>query len=194
LAIWFFFNCSVFYAFGGMWGGPYLIEIYKLDKAQTGQILSMIALGMIVGAPLLSFSSNRVFHGRKPVLILSSSMLVCITAFLTFYTDRFSVTSLYVMCLFLGICAQGIVAIVFITTKELFPVQIAGTASGLVNLFPFIGAGVFQPFLGYLMEREGKVEGAFTPAAYSHAFFVLFLCGMIAFVASLFLRETMARE
>ena len=170
------------------------MEVYNLSKAQAGQILSMAPLGMIVGAPLLSFSSNRIFRGRKPVLILSSSVLVCITALLVFYTERLSVTSLYILCLFLGISAQGIVAIVFITAKELFPVRIAGTASGLVNLFPFVGAAVFQPLLGYLMEREGRAGGVFTPAAYSHAFSVLFLCGVIAFVSSLFLRETMARE
>ena len=32
VAIWFFFNCGVFFSFGGLWGGPYLIQVYGLTK------------------------------------------------------------------------------------------------------------------------------------------------------------------
>ena len=46
---------------------------------------------------------------------------------------------LYLICLGLGMFASAIVVIGFTTAKELFPVQIAGTATGLVNLFPFAG-------------------------------------------------------
>ena len=71
----------------------------------------------------------------------------------------------------------------------------AGTATGLVNLFPFAGGAVFQPLLGYVLEKGGRgVEGAFTLGAYRQAFLMLFACGVIAFLASLFTRETLARQ
>jgi len=69
--------------------------------------------------------------------------------------------------------------------------RIAGTSTGLLNLFPFAGAAVFQPLLGAILERSGRVERAFPIAGYKHAFFVLFLCGVGALVSSLFLRETL---
>ncbi len=194
IAIWFFFDCAVFFSFGGLWGGPYLMQVYGLTKAEAGQILSMIAVGMIVGSPLVSFLSNRVFQGRKPVLVLSSFIVLCITALLAFRTNALSIPVLYLICLGLGIFSSAIVVVGFTTTKELFPVQMAGTSTGLVNLFPFAGGALFQPFLGYLLERKGQVGGAFTLAGYKQAFLVLFLCGVIAFLASLLLKETLVRE
>jgi sugar phosphate permease len=193
VAIWFFFDCAVFFSFGGLWGGPYLMQVYGLSKAEAGQILSMIAIGMIVGSPLLSFLSNRVFQGRKPVLVLSSFVVLCLTALLAFYTDGIPLLGLYLISLGLGIFSSAVVVIGFTTTKELFPVQMAGTSTGLVNLFPFAGGAVFQPVLGYLLERHGRIEGAFTLAGYEEAFLALFVCGIIAFLATLFLQETLTK-
>jgi sugar phosphate permease len=194
VAIWFFFDLAIFFSFGGLWGGPYLMQVYRLSKAKAGHILSMLAVGMIVGSPLLSFLSDRIFRGRKPVLVLSSFIVLCITALLAFYTDRLTVPTLYLLCLALGIFASAIVVIGFTTTKELFPVQIAGTSTGLVNIFPFAGGALFQPFLGYLLERPGKVGDTFSLTGYKQAFLALFLCGLVAFLACLFLKETLVKE
>ena len=194
IAVWFFFNCAVFFSFGGLWGGPYLMQIYGLTKAQAGHILSMLAVGMIVGSPLMSHMSNKVFKARKPVMILSSAITLLVTMLLAFFTDRLPVIGLYLICLTLGIFSSAIVVIAFTTTKELFPVQIAGTSTGLVNIFPFFGGAVFQPVLGYILESEGRIQGAFTLAGYRQGFFVLFLCAGIALVASLFLQETLKAE
>ena len=170
------------------------MQVYGLTKAQAGQILSMLAIGMIVGSPMLSILSNRVFQGRKPVIVLSSFILLCLAALLAFYTDELPLTGLYLICLGIGIFSSAIVVIGFTTTKELFPVQIAGTSTGLVNIFPFAGGAVFQPLLGYVLEGHGRVGDAFTVAGYEKAFLVLFVCGIIAFVATLCLQETLAKE
>lgn len=170
------------------------MQVYGLSKAKAGNILSMLAVGMIVGSPLLSFLSNRIFRGRKPVLVLSSFIVVCLTALLAFLIDALPVPGLYLLCLGLGIFSSAIVVIGFTTIKELFPVQIAGTSTGLVNLFPFAGGALFQPFLGYLLERPGRVGEDFSLTGYKHAFLALFVCGLIAFLSSLFLKETLVKE
>jgi len=190
LATWFFFDCAVFFTFGGLWGGPYFMHIYHLSKSQSGYILSMLAVGIVIGGPLLSFLSNRVFHARKPVLLISTLILLMITATLSFATDRIPVFGLYLICLGLGMFSSSIVVIGFTATKELFPVQIAGTATGLVNLFPFAGGAIFQPFAGFLLERSGSVEGAFTLAGYQQMFNYLLLSAAIAMLACCFIKET----
>jgi sugar phosphate permease len=194
VAIWFFFDLAIFFSFGGLWGGPYLMQVYGLSKAKAGHILSMLAIGMIVGSPFLSFLSDRIFRGRKPVLLLSSFIVLCLTALLAFYTEHLSIISLYLLCLALGVFSSAIVVIGFTTTKELFPVQIAGTSTGLVNIFPFAGGAVFQPLLGYLLERPGKAGDAFSLIGYKQAFLALFLCGLLAFLACLFLKETLVKD
>jgi sugar phosphate permease len=191
LALWFFFGCAVFFAFIGLWGGPYLMQVYGLSKSEAGNVLTMGAVGMIFGSPLLSLLSNRVFKGRKALLVISSFMTMLITALFALYTDKLSITSLYALCLGLGVFANAIVAIGFTAAKELFPVSIAGTSTGLVNLFPFLGGAVFQPLLGHVLETSGKLEsGAFTAAGYGNAFIALLAAAAIAFVSSLFVKET----
>ena len=152
-----------------------------------------MAIGMIAGSPFMSVLSNRVFRGRKPVLLLSSLVTIGLTALLTFRTDSLAPSVLYLLSLGLGIFTSAIVVVGFTTTKELFPVQIAGTSTGLVNLFPFAGGALFQPFLGYLLERQGRIAGAFTVAGYQQAFLALFVCALVAFVSCLFLKETLVK-
>ena len=148
------------------------MHVHGLTKAESGNILSMVAIGMVVGSPLLSFLSDNVFRARKPVMILSAVFLVFLTAALAFYTDRIPKVGLYMLFMFLSIFSSAIVVIGFTTNKELFPVQMAGTATGLVNLFPFAGGAFFQPFLGYIIERSGKVGDAFSLAGYKNGFLV----------------------
>ena len=191
IALWFFFDCAIFFSFGALWGGPYLMHVYGMTKTQAGGVLNMIAAGMIVGSPLLSYVSNNLFKGRKPVIVLSSAAVVALTVPLAFSTAEISLTGLYFLCFGIGIFANAIVVIGFTTTKELFPLQIAGTATGLVNLFPFAGGAVFQPILGAILERSEHPGDIFPAAAYAQAFCVLFGCSIVALLSSIFLKETM---
>lgn len=193
IAVWFFFTCAIYFSFVGLWGGPYLMHVYGITKADAGKILSLSAIGLIIGSPLVSFLSNRVFQGRKPLLVISSSIALCLTAALAFATTELSLPILSLICLGLGATTGAIVVIAFTATKEMFPLRIAGTATGLVNLFPFAGGAVFQPILGSLLEKNGRLAGNFTATGYSQAFFVLFLCGIVACAASLFIRETFSQ-
>ena len=194
LALWFFFNFAIFFSFGGLWGGPFLIQVYAMSKAQAGAILSMLAVGMIIGSPLQSYLSNRVFKGRKPVIVISSCLVLFLTAALAFRTAALPVPALYVLCLGLGIFSSAVVVIGFTAAKELFPVRMAGTATGLINLFPFAGGAVFQPILGWVLERHGRVGDSFTLAGYRQAMLLLFICAVIAAIGGLFMKETLEKE
>ena len=189
-AIWFFFNSAIYFSFVGLWGGPYLMHVYGISKGEAGNILSFSAIGLMVGSPLVSYLSNRVFRGRKPVLVLSSIMALCLTAALAFATAKLPYPALYLISFGFGATTGSAVVIAFTAVKELFPLQIAGTATGLVNLFPFAGGAVLQPILGVILERNGRVADTFTTTGYAEAFFLLFLCGLLACTCSFFIRET----
>ena len=193
LGTWFFFGCAIFFTFGGLWGGPYLMHVYGLTKAEAGSILAMLAVGMILGSPLLSFLSDRVFRSRKRVIVLASALSLVLTSILAFHTTGLPVPFLYLFCFLLGFSTNAIVVVGFTTAKELFPVSIAGTSTGLVNLFPFLGGAIFQPILGSVLEQHGKVGGAFTVQGYEIAFLILFCCSVIALCASFFLAETIKK-
>jgi len=84
--------------------------------------------------------------------------------------------------------------VAFTLVKELFPVEIAGTSVGLLNLFPFLGGAVAPPILGAILEAQEKTATGYSAEAYSKAFLLYVLFALIAFGASCFLTETMKKE
>lgn len=191
IAIWFFFNCGIFFGVGGLWGGPYLMHVYGMSKAEAGRVLNMIAIGLIVGSPLLSMLSDRVVASRKKVL-LGSSFMVAVTVLLPYlFTDRLSLPMLYIVFLSIGLFSAAIVVIAFTATKELFPLEIAGTSVGAVNLFPFAGGAVFQPLLGHILERAGGGAEVYTATGYKAMFLCCLVAAVIALVSIAFMKETL---
>ena len=191
VAIWFFFDCGIFFGFGGLWGGPYLMHVYGLSKAEAGMVLSMIAWGMIVGSPLLGFLSDKIFKSRKKMFILCTSTLVLLLLLLNLYPSGLSRIFLYVFFFIFSVSASGIVVIGFTTTKELFPVEIAGTSVGTVNLFPFLGGAVFMPLLGRVLDAFPQAEGGqYSLEAYSAMLHILLGAAVISLVCTFLMKET----
>ena len=85
VAIWFFFDCGIFFGFGALWGGPYLMDVYGMTRAEAGTILSMIAWGMIVGSPPLGLLSDKLLKSRKKPLIACASTLFAVFLFLNIF-------------------------------------------------------------------------------------------------------------
>jgi sugar phosphate permease len=194
IAIWFFFNCGIFFGIGGLWGGPYLMHVYGLSKAGAGNVLNMVAIGLIVGSPVLSMLSDKVLTSRKKVMVISSVAVMLTMLALAVFTDRLSLPLLYVAFFCIGMFSAAIVVIAFTSTKELFPVEIAGTSVGAVNLFPFAGGAVFQPLLGYVVESVSGASDSFSAAGYRAVFLVCLAASVIALVAISFMKETFAAE
>ncbi len=191
LAVWFFFTCSIFFSFGGLWGGPYLIQVYGLSKAEAGNILGMLALAMIVGSPILSWLSDAVLRSRKKVIVLASIVTLSLSIPLAFFTADLNRPVLYLLCFLMGMFNSAVVVVAFTSVKELFPVAIAGTSVGLVNLFPFLGGAVAPPVLGAILESYGKVGAGYSAAAYAQAFRVYFFLALIALGLACLVTETM---
>ncbi len=191
VAIWYFFDCGIFFGFGALWSGPYLMHVYGLSRAQAGSILSMIAWGMILGSPLLGLISDRILKSRKKVIVLCSSLLSIIFGLLSLFPSGLPPALLYVLFFLFSLSASAIVAIGFTMTKELFPVEIAGTSVGLVNVFPFLGGAIFMPFLGRVLDSyPTTASGVYSLAGYTAVLFILLGAALAALICSLLTKET----
>lgn len=191
VAVWFFFGCGVFFGFGGLWAGPYLQHVYGMSRAEVGNILNMISVGMIFGSPLVSFLSDRVFQSRRKVLTLLSSLLVAEMIFLNVFPKGLSTWMLYVVFVIFSVSSSAVVVIGFTTVKELFPVEIAGTSVGTVNLFPFLGGAVFQPLLGRMLDAyPGAAAGSYSLEGYEAMLLALLVASAVTAVSTLFMKET----
>jgi sugar phosphate permease len=180
LASWSFINGGILFGFFGLWAGPFLSDVYMLSKGTMGNILSMVAWAMILGCPLLGYLSDKIIHTRKGLIFVSSLVhsLCWLIVLLSFRS--FNNLALYMFFFILGITSSAIPVALIAATRELFPVKIAGISQGLMNLFPFFGGVVFQPLIGYILDRTGKTEGVYPAMAYNNAFLFLLLAGLIS--------------
>ncbi len=195
VAVWFFFDCGLFFGFGGLWGGPYLMHVYDLSRAEAGAILSMIAWGMIIGSPLMGYVSDRVLKSRKKPFVLCALVLSGEMLFLYLHPAGLPVPALYGVFFLFSVCASAIVVMGFTTTKELFPVAMAGTSVGMVNLFPFLGGAVYMPLLGRVLDRfPASVAGAHSLEGYTRLLLVLLISSLVALGCTLMMKETFPRE
>ncbi len=189
-----FFGSMVSLSFNGLWGGPFLMHVYGMNRTQAGAVLSAMAIGMIVGAPVMSWLSNQVFHSRKKVLILSQLGGLCVFAPLAFFTGDFPVTALYIWCFTYSFFMSSLVVVGYSAIKDSFPIQISGTATGTLNIFPFAGAALGQPLIGWYLDSAGAAGGLYPLGAYSAAFKICLLSLFMAVVASLLVKETFPQK
>ncbi|PKN18335.1 MAG: MFS transporter [Deltaproteobacteria bacterium HGW-Deltaproteobacteria-6] len=194
MALCSFFGSLVSLSFSGLWGGPFLMHVYGMTRTRAGALLSAMAIGMIVGAPVMSWLSNRIFHSRKKVLILSQLGGLLVFAPLAFFTGDFSETALYLWCFFYSFFMSSLVVVGYSAIKDSFPIQISGTATGTLNIFPFAGAALGQPLIGWYLDSAGAVGGIYPVEAYSAAFKICLLSLFAALIASTQVKETFPKK
>ena len=194
LAPWYFMRTGVLFAFAGLWAGPYLMDVHKLSKLATGNLLSIVPIAIIVGSPFLGYLSDKVFVSRKVILVGSSILHSACWIVLLLYLETISIGSLCVILFLIGIGSGSPGSVGFANVKEVFPSSMAGTAIGAANTFAFLGGVVLQPLIGYVLDLTGRVEGAYPASAYRTAFWVFFGASVVALVSVLFSKETIGRE
>ncbi len=191
VVVWAFCTIGIFFAFGGLWAGPYLMNTYGLTRSQTGGILDMIAFGIIFGCLGMSFLSESVLRSRKKVLVMTSAALVAELTLFTFCYQSLPISLLYPLFFLFSIFSVAPAVVSVTMVKELFPIQIIGTAVGMANGFPFLGGAFLQYVAGRTLDTYGEVApGTYPPEAFSAMFLVLLVAAVIAFVCACLMKET----
>jgi sugar phosphate permease len=184
LAVYTFTAIGTFFSLAGLWGGPYLMQVYGLSKPEAGAVLSMGAFSLIAGSPVLSFLSNVV--GRKTVFIGCSTLLVVVFSLFTFFPQALPVPLLYLFFFVFSLAGGATGQITATVAKELFPVKIAGTSVGALNVFPFLGGAIFQVVMGAIVSGAGGGVGG-----YRYLFLLCTGNAVVSLVAACLLTETL---
>ncbi len=191
IAVWSFFVVGIFFSLAGLWGGPFLIHTYGLSKTSAGAVLSMSAVGLVIGSPFLGIMSD--YFGRRPVLVGANLLLIMVCGAFYLFTDRLPHVLLYVLFFSLCLSTTALAPVIVAYTKELFPPGVAGTAVGLVNLFPFLGGPFYQVIFGAVLSAGAKAGGVYPVTSYQGIFLICLVSAMISMVIALLFRETLSR-
>jgi MFS family permease len=169
-----FFRYGTFVSLQGLWLGPYLIDIRGHSPVQTGNLIILLAIGIIVGGPIAGWLSDRTFHSRKGVA-LGGLSLYCLS--LLPLTGVVKVPSPFwfgLIFFFIGFfCSFGMV--IYAHGKELFPIAISGTVMAGVNFFTMAGPAFLMPALGKIIGSFHHEGHSYPAEAYHLSFLVCFL-------------------
>lgn len=142
----------------GVWGGPYLYDVHRLDGVARGNVLLAMGVAQILG--ILAYGPmDRVLRSRKKVVFGGAAIsmaLLAIMAALAHPPLWLAVALLVAFCFF---CAYGTVIVA--QGRGLFPDHLAGRGVTTVNMAQCLGLAVLPAAMGYIVEGFGGGDLAY---------------------------------
>jgi sugar phosphate permease len=186
-------------AFLGLWGVPYLTQVYGLGRVAAANTVAWLAVGMIVGAPLIGWLSDRRLGRRKLPLVACTALYVGGWLVLVAPGDaRVPATLLAPLFLGMGLTASSLI-LVWSCVREVNDPAHVGIVIGFCNAPIFLAFGVVQWLTGAMLDAQWtglQAAGArvYSEAAYRGAFVVCLALAGGALVMSLLVTETRCRN
>ncbi|HEY6100375.1 MAG TPA: MFS transporter [Anaeromyxobacter sp.] len=178
----FFVNLGLagsYLAFAGLWAVPYLTDVHGMSRAEA----TAHTTAMLVAFALASLATGRLSDrlGRRRALMIAFGAVhvLCWAPWvLGGALPRAATLALFVL---MGASAPGF-TLSWVSVKEVNPPALSGTAMAVVNTGVFLGPTLYQPLVGWVLDRSG-----FRPAlAVLAGFAVMGLAG------ALFVREAVS--
>jgi MFS family permease len=186
LSFWMIFNYSSAMVYQGIWGIPYIMQIYGLDKALASGILMLAPISGFLCAPIFGFVSDRILHDRRKVIVFATTLNITSWILLTLRTNSLSIFELYLVSALTGASISAI-PISFTIIKERYPSRIYGTVSGIYNMLPFVSAALYQPITGYILDSF-KHDNIYPVQAYRFMYLFLLVSNIIALISSILIK------
>jgi sugar phosphate permease len=195
----FFGLYSTLITFVGLWGVPYLRDVYGMGPAQAANLMALASAGLVAGGPVAGVLSDRILARRRaPYLAFGAAYAALWGVFALAPGTRPPEATLPVLTFALGFSSAGLV-LTWVCATEVNPPRYAGLATAAVNTGGFVGAAILQVVLGAVLDANwaGVVqEGArvYSPAAYGAAFRICFGMAAGAALLATFVTETYGRN
>lgn len=179
-----FLRYGSFSAIQTLWAGPFLIWYLNIPQLEAGNLILMLGLGYILGAPTGGFLSDRVLKSRKKTVMYGILCSATATFALLLWHDN----SL-LLCLGAVLFAMGFFnsfgQVSYAHIRDIMPNKMAGTAFSGINFFTMMGGGLFIHGFGSVME-------AVSPHMRDpgDAYRIMFILCVMALVASVALYAT----
>jgi MFS family permease len=177
--------------FAGLWGVPYVTQIYGLSAKDASLFTSAMLIAWALGGPAMGAASERLGR-RKTLYVASCAVALCGWSALVFLPPL-PLTLLVALLLVVGF-VSGCMIIGFAFAKESVPARLTGTASGVVNTGTMLGAMILQPAVGWMLDRQWLGATANGVRVYDLAAYQSGFALMVGWVALSLLLVSLTRE
>jgi len=155
----FFVNVGVggsFLAFAGLWAVPFLQDTRGLSRVDAAQHASLLLLGVAVGSLLVGQVSDRL--GSRRGVMRAFVLLYALSWSPWLLHAHWPMWASLAWFLLMGLLIPGF-TLSWTLAKEANAPQYSGIATSVVNTGIFLGAGVLQPLVGWVLDHA-RASGA----------------------------------
>ncbi|MCX7897007.1 MAG: MFS transporter [Rhodocyclaceae bacterium] len=185
-----------FFAFGGLWATPFLIQAWGMTRVSATQHVSLLFAGFAVGCLLLGALSDRL-QRRKSVVAASALLYGLIWLALIAGVTAPPFVS-YPLFALMGVMTASF-TLTWACAKEVNPPQLAGISTAFTNMGGFLMGALLQPAVGWVMDLRWKGEilagvRLYAPEDFRWGLALIALSAWLGALAAWFLHETRCRN
>lgn len=184
------------YAFMGLWGVPYLRDVYGISRAFAANHITAMLISFAGGSFFFGWISDRIGK-RKPVMLTASILYAGSWLMLVYLPWSPGIFGMVLFSL-MGFAGSGFV-LTFACAKEVIHPDFSGMAVSVVNTGCFIGTALMQPLFGRVMDLtwSGTMDGSartYCAADYQNGFLIMLAFAVVGVMGALKIQETNCRN
>ncbi|NNM59891.1 MAG: MFS transporter [Legionellales bacterium] len=140
---------------GGLWGNPFIQQVYHLNATDAGSLVSLAFIGLGIGSPLLGALSDRL--GDRINLMLCFTTLSMISISIVIYCPGLPLWLASIFFFSFGFFL-GSFMLAFAIGKEINNLALIGTVIAMINASDAFLDAITEPLIGKFLDwRSGGV-------------------------------------
>jgi sugar phosphate permease len=155
----------------GLWAVPYLMEVYGQTRQQAANALTLWAVGLIVGCTLWGYVADHVVGSCKRVVLAGAVVYAALWAVLAVWPVGLPLGVLWLAMFWGGFFASTWIPS-YAQLRASVPSEGVATAMGILNLFFWLGGGVYQQVSGLILAAFPRLDGRTPVAGYETVFWL----------------------
>lgn len=180
------------YAFMGLWGVPYLRDVFGISRAFAAHHITVMLVSFAGGSFFFGWVSDRIGK-RKPVMLTAAVLYAGSWLILIGLPWSPGISGMALFGL-MGFAGSGFV-LTFACAKEVIHPEFSGMAVSVVNTGCFAGTALMQPLFGRIMDLtwSGTLDGSariYSAGDYQNGFFVMLAFAAVGVAGALSIHET----
>lgn len=177
--------------FGGLWGVPFIMQAYMIDKPTAASLVSLLFLGWVIGGPLTGYLAGQ-FEKKRPIMLFGSLGALMSIIFIL-YMPHLPLSMLGLFIFTFGLASSCFLP-AFSLIKEIHDEAHTGAALGFMNTANMIGGAIGLPLVGFLLNHawDGSMLNglkAYSTSNYMYSLSILPIMILISFVLLCLIKE-----
>ncbi|SEH16289.1 Sugar phosphate permease [Natronorubrum sediminis] len=173
----------------GLWGIPYIVQVYDVSVTYASFFTLLGGVGVMIGPPAIGWLSDRIGK-RGELMVGGGALFVASLAIIALVGDP-PLVVVGAVFFFSGLLL-GSFLLGYAVVKDRHPDSASGISTGTVNGAGFFGAAILPTLMGWALDDywAGDVVGGtrvYTETGYQIAFAIATVAGLVALCCTLWL-------